>query len=74
MLCENRLETPYGVFTTEFYPDGGVRAIRPGEKNVLIIHAGDLITFCGEQTPLPAQPKASALNRSAIRKRMLGFE
>jgi hypothetical protein len=54
-MTNETIHTPYGVFSgvtaVEHFPSGQVSAVRLGEKNVLITHAGDLVPFFGEDTP-----------------------
>lgn len=49
------LQTPYGVFagviSSTKYPEGGMKEVRLGEKNVIITHVGDLVPVYGEETP-----------------------
>jgi len=68
----NIIQTPYGVFagviSSECYPEGGVKELRLGEKNVILTHAGDLIPYYGDETPRRKFKSSVSFHKSGMVK------
>lgn len=54
-MNKETIVTPYGAYagvtSVEYFPDGKIKGVRLGEKNVIVTHAGELYPFYGDDSP-----------------------